>query len=99
MIPSDHREGGDSTSSPPTAKSILIGAAAMILIAAILSSILGSASSIAIGSHEPLSAATVGFAFGGWVGLVVGLLFGSIRRLRELRKRSGTVLRSRIVQS
>lgn len=89
MITSDNSEGGDSTSSPATAKSILMGAVAMILIAAILGSILGSAFSIAIRSHELLSAATVGFVFGGWIGLVVGLLFGSIRRLRELRKRSG----------
>ena len=88
MIPSNHREGGDSTSSPPTAKSILIGAASMILIAAILGSILGLAFNIAIGSHEPRSAATIGFVFGGWVGLVVGLTFSLIRRLRELRNRS-----------
>lgn len=89
MITSDHNDAEDSTSSPATAKSILMGAAAMLLIAAMLGSVLGSALSIALGSHELLSATTVGFVFGGWIGLVVGLLFGSIRRLRELRKRSG----------
>jgi YD repeat-containing protein len=90
MISSGSRDDGNSKSPPPGVKSILINAAVMSLISAILGSILGLTFCVASGCHELLSAAAIGFVFGGWVGLVVGLLFRSIRSLRELQNRSWT---------
>ena len=90
MTSSGSRDDGNSMLPSPGVKSILINATVMSLISAVLGSILGLGFCIAGGCHELLSAAAVGFVFGGWVGLVVGLLSRSIRSLRELQNRSWT---------
>ena len=54
------------------------------LVSALVGSIAGLGLGIANGLGELLSAATLGFVFGGFLGLIVGVLFRSIRKLRDL---------------
>lgn len=70
-------------------KDALTMAAAMALIAAVLGSILQLAFCAANSCAEPAFAGTIGCLFGGLLGGMVGLVFGSSRRLRNLRKGSG----------
>jgi|SRR4030088_2429773 hypothetical protein len=79
----------DANASSPQwgAKKALIATLATVVISALVGSILGLGLAIA---HRPselaelTGAATAASMFGAWVGLVIGLLFGSVRKLRQV---------------
>jgi hypothetical protein len=65
------------------------------LVSALVGSIAGLALGIAGGLGELLSAATLGFVSSGILGLIVGVLFRTIRKLRDLG--SGSKLTTTLV--
>ena len=82
----------DEPSRSPSSPAPLKNPAMLIVIGALSGALLGCglALSFVIGdkSSDLRTASTVGCLFGGWVGLIISLLFVFVRRLRALRASS-----------